>query len=109
MISLSVLCFFVSIYLLYATAKRIEYHKGGLSVFFETHSMLSKSLGLVFTILGTLILIYLYGITNALLILFVVWPTIASFIILFTPFKKVKVIHLLCPGFILTLLEFVIQ
>lgn len=86
--SLGVLCLFTSVYLLFAAAKRVEYSKGAFSHYWEARPLFARGLALFLTVLGTIFLKYSIGITNALLALPVIWPTIASLVVLFAPLIK---------------------
>ncbi|GAA3620268.1 hypothetical protein GCM10022397_02550 [Flavivirga jejuensis] len=90
MLSFSLFFFFVSIYLLFVLAKRIEFNKGNLSLYFNARPLLAKGLAVISLIIGFCFLYRKTGVTNALLLLLVVWPTFASLIVLFAPLYKPK-------------------
>lgn len=112
MISVGIIVLFLSVYLLFAAAKRVEYNKGPFSMYWEARPLLARSLSLFLLAIGTVLLAYSIGIANALLALLVVWPTIASLVILCAPLlKRVKRHKTYSRGIILLLssIEFVIS
>ncbi|MEM8509820.1 MAG: hypothetical protein AAF717_18455 [Bacteroidota bacterium] len=108
MISLGVIFFFTSIYLLFAAAKRVEYRKGAFSLYWESQPLLARGLSLLLTIIGTILLTYKIGVTNALLALLVVWPTIASLVLLFAPLFKVGKVYIVVTALLLVFFELII-
>lgn len=108
MISLGVIVLFISAYLLFAAAKKVEYAKGAFSRYWESQPLLARSLSLLFTVTGTALLAYTVGITNALLGLLVVWPTIASLLLLFAPLFNIGKVHVLVMAVLLVFFEFII-
>ena len=107
MISLGSICLFISVYLLFAAAKRVEYRKGTFSLYWEARPLLSRGLSLLFTITGTVLIAYNIGITNALLAVLVVWPTIASLLLLFVPLCKVRKGYIIVTALLLVFFEFI--
>ena len=107
MISLGSICLFASVYLLFAAAKRVEYRKGAFSLYWEARPLLARGLSLLLTVVGTVLLTYNIGITNALLALLVVWPTIASLVVLFAPLFKVRKGYVVVTVLLLVFFEFI--
>ena len=107
MISLGVICLFTSVYLLFAAAKRVEYRKGVFSLYWESRPLLARGLSLLLTVVGTVLLTYNIGVTNALLALLVVWPTIASLVVLCAPLLKRGKGYVMVTALLLVFFEFV--
>ena len=107
MISLGVICLFASVYLLFAAAKRVEYRKGDFSLYWEARPLPARGLSLLLTVTGTVLLAYKIGSTNALLAVLVVWPTIASLVVLFAPLIKVSKGYVMVMALLLVFFEFI--
>ena len=108
MISLGVIFLFASVYLLFAAAKRVEYRKGAFSRYWEVRPLPARSLSLLLTVVGTVLLSYNIGITNALLAVLVVWPTIASLVTLFAPLYKIGKGYMVVMALLLVFFEFIV-
>ena len=107
MISLGVIFLFASVYLLFAAAKRVEYRKGAFSLYWESRPLPARGLSLLFTVVGTLLLTYKIGVTNALLAILVVWPTIASLVVLFAPLFRIGKGYVVVTALLLVFFEFI--
>lgn len=108
MISLGVIFLFASVYLLFAAAKRVEYRKGAFSLYWEARPLLARGLSLLLTVVGTMLLTYKIGVTNALLALLVVWPIIASLVVLFAPLLKIGKGYVMVTALLLVFFELII-
>ena len=98
----------MSIYLLFVTANRIAFERGLLSLFFKNKPLLSKCLSTVFIIIGCGFLYLKIGVTNTLLVSLVVWPTLASLVVVFAPLYKPNKYCILLFFCITIFLEFTI-
>ena len=93
MVSLSLACMFLSVYCLYAVSDKVEYDKEAIMVFLSGHGLLTKGLVGIFALLGFWILSFIVGTTNGIISGAVLWSVLASLVLLFAPFKRVRLLE----------------
>ncbi|MEL6537003.1 MAG: hypothetical protein AAFQ98_16400 [Bacteroidota bacterium] len=106
MLSLTFVCFALSIFLLYAAAQRVENQKGPLSQYFEARPLLSRIAASLLILVGVIVLSYRIGTTNALLGTLVIWPTLASLTLLLAPIIRVPILYMGLTAVAVVILEF---
>ncbi|MEM6633650.1 MAG: hypothetical protein AAF694_28515 [Bacteroidota bacterium] len=108
MISLGLACIFLSVYCLYAVAKKVEFTKDTIMLYLAAHTTLSKILSGILAILGIWLLTFEVGTVNAIIAGTVAWLTVASLILLFAPFRKVNLLFVGLFIGLFSILEFAI-
>ncbi|MEM9858746.1 MAG: hypothetical protein AAF843_15410 [Bacteroidota bacterium] len=63
----------------------MEYRKQAFSIYWESRPLLAKGLSLLFAMAGTALLASRIDITSALLSSLLIWPLLASIVVLFAP------------------------
>ncbi|MEM9142621.1 MAG: hypothetical protein AAGA86_06505 [Bacteroidota bacterium] len=101
MYTLVILLSFVSVWCLYAASKKVAFAKNNITLTLSRHPKAAKIAALVAFLGSTLLLIFLLGTAIGILASSIVWMIIASCVVLFAPFPKLKLGHLI---FILALL-----
>mgnify|MGYP001796395248 CR=1 FL=1 len=76
-----------------------------MSLFFASNAIFSRCLSLISVLIGAVLLSLELSITNALLAVFVVWPTLASLLLLFAPIFRVRKIVIVVVAALLILVE----
>ncbi|ALJ05803.1 hypothetical protein APS56_11995 [Pseudalgibacter alginicilyticus] len=94
MYSLLIVLNFISVWCLYTAAHRVEFAKTGIHEKLSKNRRAARGLALMFYLLSTIIMVSLFGFTTGILVNIMLWTLFASLITLFTPFQKVKAIHL---------------
>lgn len=107
MISLGVILYFISVYLLFAAAKKVECHKGDFSLYWEDRPLLSRGLSSLFMIVGTAVFALGIGLANALISSLVIWPLLASLVVLLTPLLKGSNAYMLLLGLLVLLIALI--
>ena len=106
MYSLSIIFSLLSIYCLYATAKKVEVDKSGLMLYLALRPGISKTLAVFFFLFSTILLTVSLGVASGILGSVVLWSTVISCMILFAPFQTVKQYHVILVSVISLGLEF---
>ena len=106
MYSLSIIFSLLSVYCLYATAKKVEIDKKHLMQYLDLHPRISKTLAVFFFLFSTILLTVSLGVASGILGSVVLWSTGMSCMILFAPFQTVKQYHIILFSVISLGLEF---
>ncbi|MEM0938152.1 MAG: hypothetical protein AAGI25_00015 [Bacteroidota bacterium] len=114
MYSLSFLSIFLSVYVLFITAKRIEYKLRGkfeirLAEALTTFNHLNKMASIAFCAIGVFALISEMGLAVGCFTGIVMWIFIASAMVIFTPFNKIRGIQIVGLLTIAFIVEIVLQ
>ncbi len=105
MYSLSIIISFFSIWCLYSISEKVEYTKKGITLILSRNTRAAKIAALVFFLVSTILLSISLGQVSGIFTSLVVWITLASFTLLFTPFSKVKRLHLILIGTLIICIE----
>ena len=90
MYSLPIIFSLISVYCLYATAKKVEVDKKHLMRFLEARPGISKTLAAFFFLLSTMLLCWYIGIVSGILGSIVLWSIWMSCMVLLAPFQVLK-------------------
>ncbi|MEM6725424.1 MAG: hypothetical protein AAF598_15390 [Bacteroidota bacterium] len=77
-----------------------------MTLYLAERVQLSRSLSALFFVLSTALLIFNTGPAVGVLNSFIVWMVLASLVLLFAPFPKIRLLHLVLLSGILILIEF---
>lgn len=106
MYSLSTIFSLLSVYCLYATAKKVEIDKKQLFRYLDSHPGISKTLAVFFFLFSTILLTASLGVASGILGSVVLWSIVMSCMVLFTPFQTIKQYHIILVSVISLGLEF---
>ena len=106
MYSLSIIFSLVSVWCLYATARKVEVEKKHLLRYLAERPGISKALAVFFFLLSTALLSQYIGIASGILGSVVLWSIWMSCVVLFAPFQALKQQHVILISAIVLSLEF---
>ncbi len=85
---------FLSVWCLYLTSNKIELEKTGLSLRLSNQVVLSSACSFFFFLIQTCALVMLTGVLAGIFASVSLWMLVISIVVLFTPFQKIKKVHL---------------
>lgn len=106
MYSLAIIFSFISIWCLFATSKKVEHTKTGITLLLANNTKVAKIASLVLFLVTIVLLSYCMGFVTGLLTSIVLWMFLASCIVLFAPFK-LETIQIIAIISLIVGLEFV--
>ncbi|MEM6846122.1 MAG: hypothetical protein AAF632_28180, partial [Bacteroidota bacterium] len=86
MIVLATVLFLLSIGCFYAVSGRVEFQPRRFMTYFTEHPVLTRVLGWFLTIIGLVLFARELGLAKGIFLSLVLWPSLASLIVLFAPF-----------------------
>ena len=110
MYSLSIISSFLSIFILYVGAEKTEYQPKETTLIkvidvLTVHGLKGKIASCMLFLFSTILLINEMGFASGIYGSMVLWILLASTIVLFAPFQKLKAFHLLSLGVLMLILE----
>ncbi|MEM9834710.1 MAG: hypothetical protein AAF944_29075 [Bacteroidota bacterium] len=86
MIGFATVLFLLSIGSFYAVSGRVEFQPRGFVTYLTEHPAMTRMLGWVLTVVGLVLLTRELGLAKGIFLSLVLWPSLASLIVLFAPF-----------------------
>ena len=105
MYSLSIITSFLSVWCLFAASAKVEFTKKHLTLRLAKHPTLSIGLSAGLFLGGTILLCTRLGVVTGILAEVFVWIMLASGVLLFAPFPKLKGFHVLLMGLLIIGIE----
>ena len=104
--SLSIISSFLSVFILYAVAEKTAYQPTGTILIkvadaLAVYVLKGKILSFILFLLSTILLIDGMGLASGIFGSMVLWILLASAVLLFAPFQKLKAMHLLVLGMLM--------
>ncbi|WP_103866196.1 hypothetical protein [Aquimarina sp. I32.4] len=101
MYSLAILTSFFSIWCLYALSEKVDFTKKNITLILSQNIRVAKVVALVFFLISTIVLCISLGTVTGLFCSLLIWTLLASAILLFAPFQKVKHVHVIFLGLLI--------
>lgn len=99
--SLAIILLFGSAWCVYSKSAKVEFTKKGWTLWLSNHPRFALGVALAAYSAGTFLLTQSLGVVAGVLAGLVIWMIVASLVLLFAPFQKLKALHL---GLIISLL-----
>lgn len=105
MYTLAIILSFCSVWSLFSAANKVEFGKTNITLTLSKKTKVAKLLAMVSFLVSTILLWYLLGASVGILASSVIWMILASLVVLFAPFPKLKSFHLILLGLVLLAIE----
>ncbi|WP_159090838.1 hypothetical protein [Aquimarina aquimarini] len=105
MYSLAIVTSFLSVWCLYAISERVDFVKKNITLVLSKNTKATQIVALVFFFASTFVLCFSLGLVTGIFSSLLIWMTLASSVLLFAPFPKLKYTHLILLGVLIIIIE----